>query len=163
MACVFQDAEPTKKSIHRKSGTLGSNCTVTNSPRARGTTSKCGKQRVHRQTLIRSAHLMSAIRTPPSLRRGHTKKPCTKKGAPAAWKHCNKNNAPAEMHGKWQKIHKLEKGNHRRFYLLSEVWSLPAPSLKKLEEREFAPDSSKIRTKLRRTGNPSKIQNLPRR
>ena len=41
-----------------------------NSPRARGTTQKFGKERVHRDELFKSVNLTSAIRARPDLRKG---------------------------------------------------------------------------------------------
>ena len=66
--------------------------TPSNSPRVRGTTSKFGKERVHREELFKSVNFMSAIRALPDLRKEHKTKRCTKK------------DAPAESHGIWRKV-----------------------------------------------------------
>ena len=55
--------------------------TQSNSPRARGTTSKFWKESVHREELLKSANFMSAIRALPDLRKDHMRTPCTKKDA----------------------------------------------------------------------------------
>ena len=57
-------------------------------------------------------------------------------------KPCNKNDAPAEIAWEIAKnVHKLQEMDKATFHSLSEVWSLPAPSSTKLEEREFVVDS----------------------
>ena len=38
-------------------------------------------------------------------------------------------------------VHKLKEKDKATFYSVSEVWSFPAPSFKKLEERKFVVDS----------------------
>ena len=48
----------------------------------------------------------------------------------------------AEKHGIWRKdVYTLKSKDKATFFSPSEVWSLPAPSSKKLEEREFVVDS----------------------
>ena len=76
--CVSQDTEPPKKSIRRRSGQLGSHCTV-----------KFSKGTWHHMKIRESkgVSLKNAIRVRQNLRIGHSRKPC------------NKNDAPAEKHG----------------------------------------------------------------
>ena len=50
------------------------------------------KKRVHREELFKSVNLTSVVFARLSLRRGHKRKPCAKK------------DAPAEQHGIWRKI-----------------------------------------------------------
>ena len=51
---------------------------------------------------------------------------------------CNKNDAPAEKHGIWRTMSiRLNDKDKTTFFSPSEVWSLPAPSSKKPEEREL--------------------------
>ena len=66
--------------------------TPLSSPKARGTILKFRKERVHREEFSKSVNLMSEVFARPSLRRGHKRKPCTKK------------DAPAEQHGTWRKM-----------------------------------------------------------
>ena len=55
---------------------------------------------------------------------------------------CNKNNAPAEMHGKMAKhVHKFKEKDNATFCSPSEVWSFPAPSSTKPEEQQLVVDS----------------------
>ena len=61
---------PPNKSILRKEKKLGSNHAVKFS-KARGTTKKIGKERVHREASFKSVNLTSAIRALPDLRRGY--------------------------------------------------------------------------------------------
>ena len=61
---------------------MGSNHTVKFS-RSTWHQIKFGKERVHRKELFKSVNLMSAVPARPGLRRGHKRKPCTKKDAPA--------------------------------------------------------------------------------
>ena len=57
--------------------------TPSTSPRARDTTSKIGKERVHREELSKSVNLMSVVLALPDLRKEHKTKLCNKKDAPA--------------------------------------------------------------------------------
>ena len=92
LGCVSQDAKPPKKSIQRKSGKLGSNCTVSLSKGTWHHLKKIGKERVHRKEVFKSVNLKNAIRVRQNLRTGHFRKLC------------NKKDAPAEMHGVWRKM-----------------------------------------------------------
>ena len=80
-------------------------------PRAGCTTSKFGKERVHRKELRKSANLKSTIPLLQNSRKEHRIKLCSKKDAPQA------------------------------FYSPTEAWVMPAPSSKKPEERESVVDS----------------------
>ena len=74
MGCVSQDSHPR----------IGINSSRQILQKARGTKKKYGEERVHREASFRSVNLTSAIRAPPSLRRGHKTKP-NKKDAPDEW------------------------------------------------------------------------------
>ena len=68
--------------------------------------------------------------TRPSLRRGHKRKPCTKK------------DAPVEQHGTWRNIFTSSKIRTKlRSTLPFEARATPAPTSKILEERQFLVDS----------------------
>ena len=54
-----------------------------NSPKAPGTKSKFGKERVHREVLSKSVRLMSVVLARRNSRTDHMRKLCTKKDAPA--------------------------------------------------------------------------------
>ena len=72
MGSVSQDSQP-RKSILGKEGKLGSNHAGT----------WFGKERFHREGLLESVNLMSVVFARLSLRRGHKRKLCNKKDAPA--------------------------------------------------------------------------------
>ena len=74
LGCVFHDSHPTKSILDEM--------TPSNSPRARGTTSKFGKQRVHREASFRSVNFMSVVLARHNSGNDHKRKPCTKKDAP---------------------------------------------------------------------------------
>ena len=57
--------------------------TPSNSPKAPGTKSKFGKERVHREVLSKSVRLMSVVLARRNSRTDHMRKLCTKKDAPA--------------------------------------------------------------------------------
>ena len=78
LGCVSQEPRP-RKSILWKEGALRSNHAV-KFPKAPGTKQKLGKERVHREESFKGVNLMSAVFAHPSLRSGHKRKPCTKKG-----------------------------------------------------------------------------------
>ena len=110
-----------------------------NSPRARGTTPKFRKERIHREEFFKSVNLMSAIRVRPDLRKEHETKPC------------NKKDAPAEQHGHGEKCLKAENTDKATFYCPIEAKATPAPTSKSPEEREFVVDfraSMHMRTRL---------------
>ena len=82
MGCVSQDSHPR----------IGIKSSRQILQKARGTEKKkYGEERVHREASFRSVNLTSAIRAPPSLRRGHKTKP-------------NKKDAPDEWHGTWRRV-----------------------------------------------------------
>ena len=68
---------------HFTESETGDQIATSNSPRARGTTSKFGKRRVHREKLFKSVNLMTAIHALPDLNKEHKTKLCSKKDAPA--------------------------------------------------------------------------------
>ena len=104
--------------------------TPLNSPRARGTILKFGEEKVHREVLSISVSLMSVVLALPTSSRGHKRKPCTKK------------DAPAEQHGTWREIFTSSKNSDKTtFYSPIEIKATPAPISQLPEEREFVVDS----------------------
>ena len=101
MGCVSQDSHP-RKSILREPGMLDQN-TPSNSPRARGTKLKFGKERVHREASFKSVKFTNAIRALRDLRKEHMRKPCTK------------NDAPAKQRENWRKNYKVKNSNKATF------------------------------------------------
>ena len=99
MGCVSQDSHPR----------IGINSSRQILQKARGTKKKYGEERVHREASFRSVNLTSAIRAPPSLRRGHKTKP-------------NKKDAPDEWHGTWRRVSTSSK-NYILSYVLLSFWS----------------------------------------
>ena len=73
---------------------------------------KIGKERVHREGLFKSVNLMRLVLTRLSFRRGHKRKPCTKKDAPA------------------KKIYKLKSADKAMFYSHIQDRATPAPQFK---------------------------------
>ena len=79
---VSQDSHPRKSKERRKFG-IKSHRQFLQGHVAPHKKKNIGKERVHREASFRSVNLMSAVRAPPSLRRGHKTQPCTKIDAPA--------------------------------------------------------------------------------
>ena len=76
-----------------------------------------GKERVHRREFFRSVNVTSVALKLYNLGTDPRKKPC------------NKNDAPAEMHGKWRNMFAISKKKDKvTLFSPSEVWSLPASS-----------------------------------
>ena len=120
LGCVFQDAEPPEsKSILRRSENWD-HIIPSSSPWAHGTTKK------RERNCPSSGVVQKLVFVRRNLRIGHRKKPC------------NKNDAPAEKHGIWQKnVHKLNEKDRVTFFSLAEVCVLLAPSLQNQKESEI--------------------------
>ena len=103
--------------------------TPSNSPKAPGTKLKIGKERVHREELSKSVHLMSAALARQNSRKDHMRRPCTKK------------DAPAEQHGIWR--NKFTSSRIRQGYVLYSHRSKGDADtyFKKDQRRDFVVDS----------------------
>ena len=123
---MSQDSHP-RKSIPREEGKLGSQIVLSNSSRICGTTSKFGNERVHREELSKIVNLMSVVVARLNLRKGHKRKPCTMK------------DAPAEQHGAWRKLFTSSRMREKLRFVEARV--MEAPTWKSPEEREFVVDS----------------------
>ena len=152
LGCVSQD-DPPRKSFLQEVGKLG-RITPSNSPEAHGTSLKFGNDRVHREEFCKSANLKNAISVRQNLRKEHK------------MKLCNKRDAPAEKHGNWRKMSTSSKKEDKAtFYSPTEARAMPAPSLKNSRGvrirgrlRSINAHAEQRGFKLRRTGNPSKVQ-----
>ena len=124
------------------------------SPRAHGTTYTFGKESVHRKELCKSVKLKNAMRVRQKLRIGHSKKPCTK------------NDAPAEKHRTWRKPCPYAQNKGQGYFLLpyrsmGNAFTLFARARGgriRGRLRGIYAHAEQKGLKLRRTGNPSKIQ-----
>ena len=106
--------------------------TPSNSPKAPGTKSKFGKERVHREVLSKSVRLMSVVLARRNSRTDHMRKLCTKK------------DAPAKQRGIWRKTFTSSRIRDKATFKIpgeAKVMSTPITSKKKTEEREFVVDS----------------------
>ena len=100
------------------------------SPRARGTTWKLGKERVHRQATFRSVNLTSAIRALPDVRKERKTKPCTRKDARVAWDLAK------------NVFFSSKNTDKAAFYSSIDGRAMPAPTSKPPEEREWGTGNS---------------------
>ena len=115
--CVSPDSHPRNLFCGKKE--YCDRITPFHSPRARGTTQKTGKERVHREASFKSLNVTSAIRALPDLRTGHKTKSCTKQ------------DAPAEKHGTWRKMSTRSNISIKAtFYSPIEARAMPAPHFK---------------------------------
>ena len=126
--------------------------TPSNSPTAPGTKLKFGKERVHREVLSKSAHLMS-------LR--------AKSRGQITWGDLDSRTMrPRSSTGLGENIYKLKNSRKATFYVPGDVKGMSTPiASKRPEEREFVVDSgaskhmmSKKRIKLRRIMENNKVQ-----
>ena len=129
LGCASQDCHP-KQSIPRKEEHWDQ-ITPSNSPRARGTIQKLGKEMVHREDLSQSVNLTSVVRALPDLRKGHKMKPRTKKDSPAEWA--------------WDLAKSVRKRtNTEKSNVFTSLWKpgqRPVPTSTSPKEREFVVDS----------------------
>ena len=99
--------------------------TPSNSPRARGTEEKFGKERVHREELSRSGSLMSAVLAPKFGERSHAEtlhqERCARRVAWDLAKH----------------LYKLKNSAKATFYCPVEIKAVPAPISNSPEERDL--------------------------
>ena len=120
---------PTRANLFYGKGRNWDQITPSKSPRARGATSKFGKERVHREELLKCVNLMSAIRALPDFWKEHKTKPCNEKDAPAEW------------HGTCRQMSTSSKNTDKAsFYSPIEARATPAAPSKTPQEREFVVD-----------------------
>ena len=142
LGCVSQDSYPRKTILREPKH-------PSNSPKAPGTKLKFGKERVHREELSKSVHLMSVVLARQILGKDHMRRPrCARK---AVW--------DLARH-----IYKLKNSDKTSFYTCLEARRKPAPTSIRPEEREFVVDSgasmlmlSKKELTVKRSRNPTAV------
>ena len=104
--------------------------TPPNPPRARGTTWKFGKERIHRKELRKSVNLETAVRGRQNSSEEHMKKTLQQE-------RCVRRDAKDLTNN----VYMLKNKEKATFCSPNEAWVMLAPSSKKPEEREFVVDS----------------------